>query len=258
MPTVLRDGVELFYTDEGHGPVVLLHTGGGGDHKMWSMAGYPAHLNGFRLIGLDHRGHGRSGRPTEPAAHRVEEYVADLVAVLDHAGVDRCAILGYSGGASVAYRTAAAHPTRVWGVVAIGNVPTAADAEADPAGPREWAAEVRRTGMRAAMQGLASTEAEPPPGWLLDNLATTPAEMFALLLEAWGGDSSWGDLDRIECPVLLVCGAEESQDPEPATAARQCRAGRAVVLPGYGHLQTFWHAETTGPLVAEFLAEVVP
>jgi hypothetical protein len=40
MPTVIRDGVRLHYSDAGDGPPVFFHTGGGGDGTMWNTAGY--------------------------------------------------------------------------------------------------------------------------------------------------------------------------------------------------------------------------
>ena len=50
MPYVSRAGVRLYYADAGSGPVVLLHTGGGGDGRMWDLAGYVTALAGYRLL----------------------------------------------------------------------------------------------------------------------------------------------------------------------------------------------------------------
>jgi len=111
------------------------------------------------------------------------EYVEDVVAVLDGAGAGRAALVGYSAGARIAYAVARQYPDRVSAVAGIGSVGAPGDDDSDWAG---WAAEVHAGGMRAAMGGLAAEESEPAPGWLLDNLAQTRAEMFALRLEAWG------------------------------------------------------------------------
>src|SRR5215471_12218090 len=100
MPYVNRAGVRLYYEHAGSGPVVLLHTGGGGDGRMWELAGYTGTLTGYRTLLMDHRGHGRSDCPAGLAAHRMSEYVADVIAVLDDAGVDRAALVGYSFGAA--------------------------------------------------------------------------------------------------------------------------------------------------------------
>jgi pimeloyl-ACP methyl ester carboxylesterase len=123
VPTIERNGVGLYYEVTGDGPAVLLHTGGGGDGRMWTLAGYTEDLRAHRSLLLDHRGRGRSDQPAGIAAHRIEEYVADVIAVLDAAGVDRAAMVGYSAGAGVGFRVAAAYPDRISALVAIGNVP---------------------------------------------------------------------------------------------------------------------------------------
>ena len=106
MPYVDRAGVRLYYEDAGSGPAVLLHTGGGGDGRMWELAGYTTALAGYRILLMNHRGHGRSDCPAGLRAHRMSEYAADVIAALDDAGVSRAALLGYSAGAAVAYAVA--------------------------------------------------------------------------------------------------------------------------------------------------------
>jgi pimeloyl-ACP methyl ester carboxylesterase len=253
MATAERDGVRLYFADEGEGPPVLFHTGGGGDGRMWEMAGYTAALPGYRHILMDHRGHGRSDGPGELGAHRIEEYVADVVAVLDAAQVDTAAFVGYSAGGSVGYRFAASHPQRCSALVAIGSFP---EPEDDPAGNVESARHVRRIGMTEAMEQMSDSEDEPAPAWLIDHLATTDTEMFALLLEGWSIMSNgWDLLAAITCPALIICGEREAEHAAAQRAAGRMRDGRAKLLPGFGHLQAFWHSEVTAPLIREFLQE---
>jgi pimeloyl-ACP methyl ester carboxylesterase len=258
VPTIERDGVRIYYEDKGDGPVVLLHTGGGGDGGMWTLAGYTEDLSDHRCLILDHRGRGRSDQPPGVVAHRIEEYVADVIAVLDAGGIDRAAMVGYSAGASVGFRVAAAHPERIAALVAIGSVPEPDEDEgSDSEQVAAAAAEIRAAGMRATIEAMAAGEAEPPPAWFIDNLATTEAEMFALTIEAWAdAESSWNILPLIAAPTLLISGQEEGPEETAQRAAERLPNGRAVVLPGYGHLQAFWHREVTGPLVANFLTDL--
>src|SRR5438093_901289 len=109
MSLASNEGVRIFYEVVGEpGPLLLLHTGGGGDSRMWRMAGYTDGLSATRLILMDHRGHGRSDRPAGVEAHRIDRYVGDVVSVLDAAGAERVVFAGYSDGANVGYAFAAA------------------------------------------------------------------------------------------------------------------------------------------------------
>jgi pimeloyl-ACP methyl ester carboxylesterase len=253
MPFVSREGVRLYYASAGQGPTVLFHTGGCGDGRMWEWAGYTATITGCRRVLLDHRGHGRSDSPTTVEGHMMGEYVADVVAVLDHLGVQRAALVGYSGGAATAYAVAADHPDRVSGVVGLGGVGSPGTDFSELA---DLAVDVRDRGTRAAIEAMAAIESEPCPPWLVDHLATTSTEMFALLLEGHSrAEGEWAWLPRIQAPTLIIAGSEEDEFGETAQAAAAVPDGEAVLLPGLGHLQAFWHAEKTAPIIRDFLAE---
>lgn len=257
MSDTYRAGVRLHYEDAGSGPAVLLHTGGGGDGRMWDLAGYTAALAGYRTLVLDHRGHGGSDCPPGQSAHRLPEYVDDVIAVLDAAGVGRSALVGYSAGARIAYAVARKYPGRVSAVAGIGAVGAPGDDNSDWA---DLAARARVGGMRAAMEDMAAEESEPAPRWLLDNLAGTEAEMFALLLEAWASErSAWADFPHVQAPALVMCG--EKEEPGAARNARLAAHtlphGASAVLPGLWHLQAFWRTDQSLPPLTEFLHQHV-
>jgi pimeloyl-ACP methyl ester carboxylesterase len=258
MPTIRRGDVDLYYTDSGAGPVVVLHTGGCGDGRMWDQAGYPVELAGYRVLNLDHRGHGRSAKPSSRSAHRMTEYVEDVIAVLDAARADRASVIGYSAGASVAYATAVARPDRIGAVVGIGAVgPPQVDADDDIA----LIGRVREIGVAAVMQQFSDAEPEPAPDWLLKNLSSTDTEMFALLLEAWStAPTNWDLLANVEAPTLLLGGAleEDCAETHLLEAARMLPHGEAAVVPGVDHLQIFWRTDLTLPVITGFLRRVWP
>jgi pimeloyl-ACP methyl ester carboxylesterase len=253
MPFLARAGIRLHYEDAGSGPAIVLHTGGGGDGRMWDRAGYTAALAGYRRLNLDHRGHGASDCPADVSAHRLDEYVQDVVALLDEAGIQRSALVGYSAGARICYAVARRYPDRVSAVAGIGAVGAPGDQRDDWMGA---AADVRARGMRAAMEELSAGEPQPAPEWLVDNLAGTHAEMFALLLEAWASAPTyWDDFPHVQVPALLICG--EDEEPGAAENARlggdTLPNGTAVILPGLGHLQAFWRTDQTIPPLVAFL-----
>jgi pimeloyl-ACP methyl ester carboxylesterase len=149
---------------------------------MWKTAGYLDALPGRRYLLFDHRGHGRSDQPQGLEAHRIGEYIADAIAVLDSADVDRAAMVGYSDGARLIYALAARHPERVAAIVGIGGVAHPTDIDD---GRHKLAAEVRQIGFAAWLERVSDGEPKQAPAWLMENLAATPTEMFALEVEAW-------------------------------------------------------------------------
>ena len=256
MPDLTRDGVTLHWEERGSGPAVFWHTGGGGDGSMWETAGYLDALPGRRHLLFDHRGHGRSGKPTQLEAHRLQEYVADAIAVLDETGVDAATLVGYSAGAIVVYAMAAAHPDRVSAVVGIGGVAHPDDTNALRV---EMARDVREHGFAQSLEEMSAEESEPAPGWLLENLASTSTEMFALAVEGWAtAPTECNDFPRITAPTLIVCGEQENTDGAAELAVEALRHGRCEILPGLGHLQAFWRSDLTAPLIAQFVAHHVP
>lgn len=107
------NGVTLRYVDEGQGePVLLIHGFCGSVHLQW---GAPGILNSlakdYRVIAYDHRGHGRSSKPHNPDKYG-DEMVEDAVRLLDHLGIDKAHVVGYSLGAFITDKLLAEHPER--------------------------------------------------------------------------------------------------------------------------------------------------
>lgn len=139
MPGVADDGVfdsngvQIRYVTEGEGEAIVLIHGWMADSTMWgSDASGNTKLNttdaeGFRVIALDCRGHGRSGKPHDAAAYG-PEMAADVVRLLDHLKIDKAHLIGYSSGAFIAGHVAATHPERVRSVVYAGQAPVIAGA----------------------------------------------------------------------------------------------------------------------------------
>lgn len=108
------DGARLHYEDEGDGlPVLCLpgltRNGGDFDHLA-------PHLAGHRMIRLDSRGRGRS-EWTGPETYTVPQEAADAVALLDHLGIERAAVIGTSRGGLVAMWMAHVGRDRLLGVL---------------------------------------------------------------------------------------------------------------------------------------------
>jgi pimeloyl-ACP methyl ester carboxylesterase len=100
------DGVRLHYELhglEGAMPVMLVHGYASDYHLNWVGTRWQEALTGagYRVVGLDCRGHGRSDKPHDPAAYAAEVMAADVGRLIDHIGVEKVHYLGYSMGARI-------------------------------------------------------------------------------------------------------------------------------------------------------------
>ena len=108
--------VELAYgrVGEGANPILALH-GITAQHRAFNaVARRLAHPDG--MVALDLRGRGNSGKPP-PGNYGLEAHAGDVIRALDHLGVERGIVCGYSMGAFVALKVALLHPDRVSALV---------------------------------------------------------------------------------------------------------------------------------------------
>jgi pimeloyl-ACP methyl ester carboxylesterase len=103
------------------GPTVVLCNGLGTNPWAW-----PALLRpdcGVRVVSWNHRGTGGSDRPAVPERVGIEQFVEDGLSVMDHFGVDRAVLMGWSMGVNTMFELALSHPERVTGLFAVAGVP---------------------------------------------------------------------------------------------------------------------------------------
>jgi pimeloyl-ACP methyl ester carboxylesterase len=109
------NGLNLYYETYGAGrPLILLH-GGLGSGEMFGPV-LPALAEGRQVIAPDLQGHGRTADIDRPIDVRL--MADDIAALIDHLGLDRPDLVGYSLGGGVAMMTAAKYPTKVRRLVA--------------------------------------------------------------------------------------------------------------------------------------------
>lgn len=105
-------GTKIHYIERGQGePVLLIHGFGANLNVNW--AGMMAPLaKDYRVIALDNRGHGKSDRPIESGAYGIK-MVDDIVRLMDHLGIQKAHVVGYSMGAFITGKFLSEHPDRV-------------------------------------------------------------------------------------------------------------------------------------------------
>ena len=120
-----RDGVKLYYEVYGNGPQTMVFV------PPWSIvhsrvykAQLPYFSERFRCVTYDGRGNGKSDRPAEMAAYSLDNYVADLLSVMDATDTENAIVVGLSFGGMIASVVAAHHAERVAAAVLAGTSAT--------------------------------------------------------------------------------------------------------------------------------------
>ena len=108
MSTVItKDGVEIFYKDWGSGQPIVFHHGWPLSADDWDAQMLFFLQHGYRVIGFDRRGHGRSSQIS--GGHDMDHYAADAAAVVEHLGLREAVHIGHSTGGGVVARYVARH-----------------------------------------------------------------------------------------------------------------------------------------------------
>ena len=257
---VERDGVKVGYEVFGTGePAVVFPPIDAIVHSRAWKAQVPYLARTSKVVTIDPRGNGRSGRPQEAAAYADTEFVADTIAVMDAAGIDHAVLVGICTSGWRALLTAALHPGRVLGVVALATIapflapplPTRAAFDFDQVLSTDegWAKENRHYWLRD-WQGYAEFffgELLPEPhstkqhadcvGWAMEIGPET------MLVHDEGPQSSSSReetealLRRVRCPVLAIHGREDRCEPvEFSERVAALTGGELLLLDGAGHL----------------------
>jgi pimeloyl-ACP methyl ester carboxylesterase len=113
------DGVGIEYDVTGEGPPVVLLHGFPDSGRLWRHQVPALAEAGFQVIVPDLRGYGRSDKPLEVAAYRMDVLVGDVLAIMSAAGAERAHVVGHDWGAGIAWATALMGAHRVDHLVAL-------------------------------------------------------------------------------------------------------------------------------------------
>lgn len=267
MPDVDVGEVTINYNVLGAGEPVVLVCGCGQPAVGWQLEIAPAlAAAGYQVVTFDNRGVAPSTSP--PAPYSIGDMVADTIGLLDHLGLDRVRIAGYSMGGWVAETMAIEHADRVQAAAFIGscNQATAWEkaittverdiAELDPdLPPLFYATETLRYLPNTELQKdevvdawlalISDREPWPNPGRL--------GQYEACL--AWSNDidrtSGWSSI-AVPCLVLSF---EHDVDSPPARAreaANTIPGCRFVEIAGASHLGVFTHGADVAATLVDF------
>jgi non-heme chloroperoxidase len=102
-----KDGVEIFYKDWGQGQPIVFHHGWPLSSDDWDAQMLFFLQQGYRVVGIDRRGHGRSSQVSD--GHDMDHYAADAAAVVEHLDLRNAVHIGHSTGGGEVTRFVARH-----------------------------------------------------------------------------------------------------------------------------------------------------
>lgn len=243
MTVVQNRGIEIFFEDSGAGPPVVLGHSFLCSGKMWREQ-VPALAAKFRVINPDLRGHRRSGHVAR--AFSLYDALSDVIAVLDHIGIEQATWCGLSIGGMVALRAALDRPDRVAGLILLdtdaGRETTRRKLKYHAIG-----AGVRVIGLRPFLPSIArlmfgaTTRRENPElvhEWTTQFAGIHVPSALRCLGALMQRDSLLGRLQEIGVPALVLVGEEDRSLP-PALSRRihdGLRHSTFAVISAAGHL----------------------
>ena len=262
---LVRPGARLAYEVTGEGPAVLLVHGFGLDMRMWDDQVHQLAAR-FRVVRYDCRGFGASG-PFDPAA--AYTHAGDLMALLDHLGIEQAVLAGLSFGGRVVMQAALAAPDRVRGLVLMDAVLDGVPWDPDSAGALDEAA--RQAQARGVLAGRAAWLAHPlfAPAREQPDVASRLAAMVGGYPgQHWTGHDPHQQtgprpidaLEDLAMPVLVLAGERDVRGFREMSAvlARRIPGARYHVVAGAGHMINMEQPSAVNELLAGFLERLRP
>jgi pimeloyl-ACP methyl ester carboxylesterase len=236
------DGRRVYFEDDGGDgdPVVIL--GGFLDPielvRRSPIARELVELHEFRLVFVDHRGHGRSDKPHDPDAYATDLRVADVVGVLDALGIERAHVVGLSWGGRLAFGIGEHARERVRSLVVIGQQPFAIDPDGPLArvvGEALEAADER--GIQPLVEAFEAMAGRYPEPVRDAYLGCDAAAMRAAWVAAMSEGAVGHDLGAWHVPCLICVAADDVDFFDQAKrAARELPRAEFVSIGGTDHL----------------------
>ena len=238
MASFTSDGLALAYDEfgpkDGKKAIVLLHGFSANRYENFKRMGWYDAVagKGLRGLALDHRGHGESAKPHEPQMYDRQAMARDVFNLMDHAGVERAHLLGFSMGAHIALAAAMSDGGRVDHLVIAGVGARLFEPPRDP------------DGMAKAMEAASPDDIADPMMKSFRHFADEQKEDRLALAACSRGPRSPITRDAlmaIRRPTLVIAGARDQLAGPPQGLADAIAGAKAVTIPGCDHFSMIAH-----------------
>jgi len=230
MQSFIHNGVEIAFREQGKGdPVVLVHGFASNMEVNWVAPGWFSTIAGAgrRAIAIDNRGHGQSTKFYDPAAYHSALMAGDVAALMNHLGIARADIFGYSMGARIAAFCALAAPARVRSAILGGlgsNLVTGAGLY---------------DGIAEALEAPSLEDVSDVKGYMFRSFAEqTMSDLKALAACMRGSRQTLSkeEVAKISVPVLVAVGTNDPIAGSARALAELIPGAEALDIPGRDHM----------------------
>ena len=231
MPSFHNGAVEIAYLDEGEGdPIVLVHGFASSKNVNWVYPTWVSDLrkDGRRVIALDNRGHGESSKLYDPAQYAIPAMADDTVALMDHLGIARADVMGYSLGARIAAWLGLKQPARLRSAI-LGGIGIAM---IEGGGPGENVAK--------ALEAPALEDVTDPVGRTFRAFADqTRSDRLALAacLRGSRGLMTREEAAAISVPVLIAVGTADEVAGSAEALGKIIPGSEVLDIPNRDHMR---------------------
>ncbi len=251
MPTLNRDGVDIYYEIHGTGPAVLLTHGYSATSQMW-RGQIEALSKDHTLILWDMRGHGQSDSPRDENAYSEALTTADMAALLDHLDFEDAVIGGLSLGGYMSLAFYADYPERVKALLIIDTGPGFKKDEAR----EEWnkMARVRADAIEA--KGASALQSRSPEQAQSQHKDIEGLAWAARYLLTQNTPRVINLLPDIKVPSLVIVGEED----KPFLIAsdymtKKIPGASQVIIPKAGHAANIDQPDAFNEALVSFLSK---
>jgi pimeloyl-ACP methyl ester carboxylesterase len=231
MPSFNNGAVEIAYLDEGEGePIVLVHGFASTKNVNWVYPTWVSELRkgGRRVIALDNRGHGESTKLYDPAQYSIPDMAGDVIALMDHLGIARADVMGYSLGGRMTAWLGLHRPHRLRSAI-LGGIGIAM---IEGGGPGENVAR--------ALEAPSLEDVTDPVGRTFRAFADqTRSDRLALAacLRGSRGAMSAEEAARIAVPVLIAVGTADEVAGSASALGRIIAGSEVLEIPNRDHMR---------------------
>jgi len=266
----VKDGTTIYYKDWGRGPVVTFSHGWPLSSDAWDGQMLFLAQNGFRVVALDRRGHGRSSQAS--SGNDMDGYAADLAAVIEALDIRDATVVGHStGGGEVARYIGRYGTKRVAKAVLVAAVPPIMlKSAANPEGlPMEVFDNLRSGLMNDRSQfykdlaiqfydanrpGAKVSQGTLDQFWLWSMQAGLKNAYESI--KAFSETDQTEDLKKFDVPTLVMHGEDDQIVPVKDSArksARLIKGAKEIYYPGAPHGLTATHQDQVNRDLLAFL-----